>query len=331
MILLGIESSCDDLSMAILQEGKLLSNVTASQVADHQPFGGVVPEIASRKHLEALEPTLELAFARGGVSANQLEGIAVTYAPGLVGSLLVGLNFAKGLAFGWNLPFRGVHHIEGHLWSPYLENEVRLPFLGLVVSGGHTHLYLVEELGRYRLLGQTVDDAAGEAFDKVAKAMGLPYPGGPAIDQLSGKGNPDAYAFSLPRVKTSPFHTSFSGMKTAAMEYLRNLPGGKEADLAASFQKGVVHALTTMVQRALTEVRPRQLVVAGGVACNRALRQAMMDLAGSKGIELLLPSPKFCTDNGAMIAWVGWQYLRKGYASDFSLNAQARCPLGQAV
>jgi N6-L-threonylcarbamoyladenine synthase len=331
MILLGIESSCDDLSMAILQDGTILSNVTASQVADHRPFGGVVPEIASRKHLEALEPTLELALARGGVSPDQLEGIAVTYAPGLVGSLLVGLNFAKGLAFGWNIPFRGVHHIEGHLWSPFLENEVRLPFLGLVVSGGHTHLYQVEELGRYRLLGQTVDDAAGEAFDKVAKAMGLPYPGGPAIDELSQKGNPDAYPFSLPRVKTSPFHTSFSGMKTAAMEVLRQLPAGKEADLAASFQKGVVHALCTMVQRALGEVKPRQLVVAGGVACNRALRQAMMALAETQGIELLLPSPKYCTDNGAMIAWVGWQYLRKGFPSDFSLNAQARCPLGQAV
>ena len=323
--------------MAVVQEGKVLSNVTASQVADHRPYGGVVPEIASRKHLEALEGTLQLALEKAGVELKDLQGIAATYAPGLVGSLLVGLNFAKGLAFSLKIPFRGVHHIEGHLWSAFLENKPLFPFLGLVVSGGHSHIYWVPALGQYEIIGQTVDDAAGEAFDKVAKMMGLPYPGGPAIDQMSESGDPQAFPFALPRVKANPLNTSFSGMKTAALDHIANLrrenPGemGEEAkgDLAASFQRGVVRALAKMVERALEHREVQQLVVAGGVACNRALREALQGLANNKGISLVLPRPCYCTDNGAMIALAGEMYLCKGEDSPLSLNAKARKPLGE--
>lgn len=336
MIILGIESSCDDLSMAVVQDGKVRANVTASQVAAHRPFGGVVPEIASRQHLEALEGTLEVCLEEAGVTLNDLQGIAATYAPGLVGSLLVGLNFAKALAFGLKIPFRGIHHIEGHLWSAFLEHKPHFPFLGLVVSGGHTHLYWVEGLGKYQAIGQTVDDAAGEAFDKVAKMMGLTYPGGPAIDRLSETGDPEAFPFSLPRVKANLLNTSFSGMKTAAVEHIANLrrensSGLGEVDqknLAASFQGAVVRALTKMVSRALEGRKAEQLVVAGGVACNRALRSALQELAESHHLPLVLPSPRYCTDNGAMIALAGEMYLERGDSSLLSLNAKAREPLG---
>ena len=328
MLVLGIESSCDDLSMALVDEGRVLANVTATQTLDHAPFGGVVPDIASRRHLEHLEPTLELALAQAGRRFGEIEGIAATFAPGLVGSLLVGLNFAKGLAFARQLPFRGVHHIEGHLWSAFLDNEVRYPFLGLAVSGGHTHLYYVKAFGDYELLGHTVDDAAGEAFDKVAKRMGLGFPGGPAIERLAREGDAKAFEFAVPQVKGRPLYTSFSGMKTAAMDYLEALPTGRQADLAASFQRGVVRALSAVCRRAL-EARPvRQLVVAGGVACNGPLRLALGELAADQGLELILPAPKYCMDNGAMIAFTGEKYLRAGQAHPLSLNAQARLPLG---
>jgi N6-L-threonylcarbamoyladenine synthase len=336
MLVLGIESSCDDLSMALVEGGKLITNATASQVKDHAPYGGVVPEIASRRHLDTLEATLDLVLEQAGLELTQLNGIAATYAPGLVGSLLVGLNFAKSLAFGLKIPFRGIHHIEGHLWSPFLEEELRLPFLGLAVSGGHSHLYWVEGVGHYRALGQTVDDAAGEAFDKVAKMMGLPYPGGPAIERLAKSGDPHAFEFALPRVKGRPLGTSFSGMKTAALDYFSKMRGASQgnvseqqkADLAASFQNGVVHALTVMVERALEQVDAKQLVVAGGVACNRALRAALQELAELKGIPCVIPPLKYCTDNGAMIAYVGEKYLERGEESPISLNAHARQALG---
>ena len=328
MLVLGIESSCDDLSMALVEKGRVLSNVTASQTLDHAPFGGVVPEIASRRHLEHLENTLNLALAKAGKTLDQVEGLAATHAPGLVGSLLVGLNFAKGLAFASQLPFRGVHHIEGHLWSAFLENEPRFPLLGLAVSGGHTHLYEIEKFGRYRLLGHTVDDAAGEAFDKVAKKMGLPFPGGPAIEKLAAQGDPSAFEFSVPQVKGKPLHTSFSGMKTAASEYLEGLEESRYPDLAASFQRGAVRALTAIARRALDSHPVQQLAVAGGVACNGPLRQALAELAAERGIELILPAPKYCTDNGAMIAAVGERYLERGLTSPLTLNAFARLPLG---
>lgn len=331
MLVLGIESSCDDLSMALVDRGKVLSNVTATQTLDHAPFGGVVPEIASRRHLEALEPTLELALKNSGHVFEDLEGIASTFAPGLVGSLLVGLNFAKALAYARALPFRGVHHIEGHLWSAFLENEPSYPFLALAVSGGHTHLYYVRSFGEYEILGHTVDDAAGEAFDKVAKRMGLGFPGGPAIQRLAQEGDPRAFEFAVPQVKGKPLHTSFSGMKTAAMEYLDTSPALKAADLAASFQRGVVRALVAVCRRALDARPARQLVVAGGVACNGPLREALGELTAERGLPLVLPAPKYCMDNGAMIAFVGEKYLREGKAHPLSLNAQARLPLGAAT
>lgn len=348
MLVLGIESSCDDLSMAVMGSGELLSCVTASQVAAHLPFGGVVPEIASRKHLEALEPTLKFALEKAGVALDDLEGIAVTYAPGLVGSLLVGLNFAKGLAYRQKIPFCGVHHIEGHLWSAFLEAPAKFPILSLVVSGGHTHLYRMESLGDYRLLGHTVDDAAGEAFDKVAKMMGLPYPGGPAIDERASSGDAKRFEFSLPRVKSNPLHTSFSGMKTAALEHWQQASralGKDEAeftqlqtDLAASFQHHAVKNLKRMVERALKteeifgrgDEQLKCLSVVGGVACNRELRQRLGELADKYHLEFLRPSPRFCTDNGAMIALVGSEYLRRGQSSPLNLNAQARKKLGES-
>jgi N6-L-threonylcarbamoyladenine synthase len=336
MLVLGIESSCDDLSMALIEGNRLFGNLTASQTRDHAPFGGVVPEIASRRHLDHLDATLEGLLKQAQVGLQDLEGIAATFAPGLVGSLLVGLNYAKGLAFARSLPFRGVHHIEAHLLSPFLEHQPEFPLLSLVVSGGHSHLFWVREVGDYRLLGHTVDDAAGEAFDKVAKRMGLPFPGGPVIERLAERGDPHAFKFALPAVKGKPLHTSFSGMKTAAAEYLKalerefgaDLPENKRADLAASFQRAVVQALTTMVERAL-ELHPvRQIAVAGGVACNGPLRSSLAALAEKRGLSLACPSPKFCTDNGAMVAFAGKHYLERGQVSPLSLNAQARLSLG---
>ncbi len=333
MAVLGIESSCDDLSMALVSGGRLLSQVTSSQVMAHRPFGGVVPEIASRKHLEALELTLEAVLSQAKLPLTALTGVSGTYAPGLVGSLLVGLNFAKGLAFSRQLPFRGVHHIEGHLLSPFLEHEVSFPFHGLVVSGGHSHLYRVEALGSYQLLGRTVDDAAGEAFDKVAKMMGLDYPGGPAIEQLARAGDPKRFTFALPRVKAHPGYTSFSGLKTAALEYWKQLgPDPSKqvcADLAASFQAAAVQSLLAMVSYARRDESRVPLVVAGGVACNGALREALKNYGEREGFSCLIPSPRFCTDNGAMIAWVGEAYLRRGEVSPLRLNAEARRPLGE--
>ncbi|HCU23520.1 MAG TPA: tRNA (adenosine(37)-N6)-threonylcarbamoyltransferase complex transferase subunit TsaD [Deltaproteobacteria bacterium] len=328
MLVLGIESSCDDLSIAVVESGRVLSNVTASQTRDHAPFGGVVPEIASRRHLESLEATLEKSLQTAGVQLHELEGIAATYAPGLVGSLLVGLNFAKSLAFALKRPFRGVHHIEGHLWSAFIEHEARFPILALAVSGGHTHLFHISEFGSYRLLGHTVDDAAGEAFDKVAKRLGLPFPGGPAIEALARQGNPRAFEFAVPQVKGHPLHTSFSGMKTAALEYLSKTQDLVAADLAAGFQYGVVRALCAMLRRALAQFPAMQLAVAGGVACNGPLREALAELAAEHGIELVLPAPKYCTDNGAMIAFTGERYLSQGLSSPLQLNAQARQSLG---
>jgi len=328
MLILGIESSCDDLSIALVESGRVLSNVTASQVQDHAPFGGVVPEIASRRHLESLEATLDRSLQIAGKNLGNIEGIAATYAPGLVGSLLVGLNFAKSLALALQRPFRGVHHIEGHLWSAFIEREPRFPIMALAVSGGHTHLFHISNFGSYRLLGHTVDDAAGEAFDKVAKRMGLPFPGGPAIEALARQGNPRAFEFAVPQVKGRPLHTSFSGMKTAALEYLSQTNEPAPADLAASFQYGVVRALLAVLRRALAQFPAAQLAVAGGVACNGPLREALAALATEHDVELVLPPPKYCTDNGAMIAYTGELYLKQGLSSPLHLNAQARQALG---
>ncbi|MCB1215453.1 MAG: tRNA (adenosine(37)-N6)-threonylcarbamoyltransferase complex transferase subunit TsaD [Deltaproteobacteria bacterium] len=334
MLTLGIESSCDDLSMALVQEGQVLSNVTSSQAAYHAPHGGVVPEIASRQHLEALESTLEFALKQAGRSLQDIEALAVTYAPGLVGSLLVGLNFAKALSFALKIPFIGVHHIEAHLFSAFIENPLNYPFLGFAVSGGHTHLYQVESLGKITLLGHTVDDAAGEALDKVAKRLGLGYPGGPIIDRLSEEGDKKAFSFAIPQVKAGPLYTSFSGIKTKAVDYIEKEEASPKvsthfkADMAASFQEAVVRSLEVLMERALAEKDFKQVAVAGGVACNRLLRNRLQTLCQKRNLNLALPSPRYCTDNGAMVAFLGEKYLTAGLTSPISLNAQARKTLG---
>jgi N6-L-threonylcarbamoyladenine synthase len=337
MRILAIESSCDDLA-ACLFEGpdQILSSRVASQETAHAPYGGIVPEIASRQHLTTISQLVEKTIQEAPQNKQTFEGIAVTYMPGLVGSLLVGLNFAKGLALSRQVPFIGVNHLEGHLMSVFLEEKKpQFPFIGLVISGGHTNLYWVEGTGRYRLLGMTVDDAAGEAYDKVAKILGLGYPGGPILDRLAKLGNPNAVRFAIPRVKRGKLYTSFSGLKTAVLEYakahqLETLLKEKPItecklalDLIASFQKIVVTIVEKMLLKASEELECKRWVITGGVACNSGLRDRLNQLAQKEGYEVFIPQPKFCTDNAAMIAYVGHAYLSQGIQSDGSLNAVA--------
>ncbi len=337
MRILAIESSCDDLAACVLEgPDKILSSKTASQEKLHARFGGIVPEVASREHLLQISSLVEKTLAELPADQQTLEGVAVTHAPGLVGSLLVGLNFAKGFALARGLPLIGVNHLEGHLMSAFLEErKPTFPFLGLVVSGGHTSLYRVEDIGKRKQIGSTVDDAAGEAYDKVAKMLGLGYPGGPILDRLAALGNPKTYPFTLPRVKRGKYFTSFSGLKTAVFDYiesekidalLKDHPVEKcpkALNLIASFQYIVVRILERLLVQASEEFGLSQWVVAGGVACNRALRETLGKTAARKNIELFMPAPKFCTDNAAMIAYVGEKYLSRGIHSDFNLNAIA--------
>lgn len=334
MRVLAIESSCDDLATCILENDSILASRVASQEKIHSQFGGIVPEIASREHLNSISTLVKNTIEQLPAEKRKLDGIAVTYTPGLVGSLLVGLNFAKGFALSQNIPLIGVNHLEGHLMSAFLEEKKpSFPFLGLVVSGGHTNLYWVEGVGKRKLLGMTVDDAAGEAYDKVAKILGLGYPGGPILDKLAKLGNPKAVSFTLPKVKRGKYFTSFSGLKTAAMEYVRDKKLEKKLteqsvekcpealDLIASFQKTVAHIVQRLMLSAHEEFECPRWVVAGGVACNSEIRKTLQEAAQEKKAEVFIPSPKFCTDNAAMIAWVGKEYLKQGIQSDISLNA----------
>lgn len=335
MRILAIESSCDDLACCVFEgPDNLLAQRTASQEKTHSPFGGIVPEIASREHLNSISTLVKNTLALLPEDKKKIDGVAVTYSPGLVGSLLVGLNFAKGFALSQNIPFIGVNHLEGHLMSAFLEEKKpQFPFLGLVVSGGHTNLYWVEGVGKRKLLGMTVDDAAGEAYDKVAKILGLGYPGGPILDKLAQLGNPKAVPFTLAKVKKGKYFTSFSGLKTAVFEYVRenkiaenlkNVPieKSKEAlDLIASFQKTVAQSVLRLMLAAYEEFKCPRWVVAGGVACNSEIRKTLQEAATKHKAKLFIPSPKFCTDNAAMIAWVGHEYLKQGIHSDLSLNA----------
>lgn len=337
MRILGIESSCDDLAACLFEPpDRILASRVASQEALHAPFGGIVPEIASRQHLQFISQLVKNTLEEAPAEKRVFEGIAVTHTPGLVGSLLVGLNFAKGLALERKLPLIGVNHLEGHLMSVFLEEKkARFPFLGLVVSGGHTNLYWVEDFGKRKLLGMTVDDAAGEAYDKIAKILNLGYPGGPVLDRLAALGNPEALRFTLPKTKRGKYFTSFSGLKTAVLEYvkahrlekiLRERPAIEcpvALDLIASFQNTVVKILERLLIRATEDLGARQWVVTGGVACNSALRKQLTRTAQERGIELFIPRPKFCTDNAAMIALVGEAYLSRGIRSDLTLNAVA--------
>ena len=327
MRLLTIESSCDETSAAVVQDGvEVLSNVIASQEAIHSLYGGVVPEIASRKHLEVVSPVIEEALSRASLTLDSIEGVAVTQGPGLAGALLVGISVAKALAYARNIPLIGVHHIEGHLFAVFLEKPVPFPFVALVVSGGHTHLYRVDGFARYRTLGQTRDDAAGEAFDKVAKILGLPYPGGALIDKLASAGDPGSIRFPRPLLHDGSFNFSFSGLKTSVMQFVRKNPesmGGRALDdLCASFQAAVCDVLVGKTRAALLETGIDRLVVAGGVACNSGLRAAMATLAQETGVQLFIPSPVLCTDNAAMLAVPADYYLRNGIRSGLQLDAK---------
>ena len=337
MRILAIETSCDDTGAAVLLDGrKILSNVVSSQISIHQKYGGVVPELASRRHLEAIVPVLTEALERAGVTLKEIDGIAVTQGPGLVGSLLVGLSFAKSLAFATGIPFVGVSHMEAHLSAIFLEEKPpKFPFVGLVASGGHTSLYRMNGFGAFQLLGQTRDDAAGEAFDKVAKLLGLGYPGGPIIDELSKKGDPKAIRFPRPSIGKNSYDFSFSGLKTAVVHFvkahpslLRELPNELVCDIVSSFQEAVVDVLVRKTLQAAKDQGVKRVVLSGGVAANRVLRQRIEEEASEQKIQVYLPSPAFCTDNAAMVGVVGFEYLRKGIRSPLSLNAFSNLPLG---
>ena len=328
MIVLGVESSCDDTGAAVLRDGRELSNVVASQEEVHGPYGGVVPELAARNHILHVVPVIERALEQAGVGLAEIDGIAATRGPGLVGSLLVGLCTAKALARRLGVPFVGVNHIEGHLLSIALEAEVERPFLGLVVSGGHSALYLARADGGYAVLGQTRDDAAGEAFDKAAKLLGLGYPGGRAIEELARDGDAHALRLPRPRVKGAALDMSFSGLKTALWQGVEAAPDMPLADVAASFQRAVVETLVEATRRAIGMTGATRIVVTGGVSANGALRDAMARLAEEEGATLLVPPLRRCTDNAAMIAYAGWLRLRRGESDPLSLNAVAELPLG---
>jgi len=338
MRILAIETSCDDTSAAVVLNGrKILSNVVSSQVDVHQKYGGVVPELASRKHIEMIVPIVSEALKRAGITLREVNGIAVTHGPGLVGSILVGLSFAKSIAFATGIPFVGVNHLEAHLSAAFLKERVpRFPYIGLVVSGGHTALFRVDGFGNYKLLGQTRDDAAGEAFDKVAKLLGLGYPGGPVIDQLSKEGNPKAIRFPRASLGKDSLDFSFSGLKTAVVNYMKNHPeplGGYPqsfiCDIVSSFQEAVIDVLIKKTFQAVGQQGVKRVVISGGVAANYLLRQRMEQEALNQKITIYIPSPNLCTDNAAMVGVVGYEYLKRGIRSDLSLNAFSNLPLNE--
>jgi len=325
MLILAIETSCDETAAAVVADGReIRSSVVSSQIAIHAEYGGVVPEIASRKHLEMIVPVISQALREADATFADIEGIAVTRGPGLSGALLVGLSTAKAIACARKIPFVGVHHIEGHLFASFLERPVEFPFLGLVVSGGHTHIYLVQDFGHYRTLGRTVDDAAGEAFDKSAKIMGLEYPGGARIDALAQEGDPRAVRLPRPMLHDGSLNFSFSGLKTAVLNHVAGrrleITGREAADLCASFQEAVCDVLAAKTGAALRQSGIGRLVVAGGVACNSGLRRRMQALASELGIELHIPAPALCGDNAAMHAVPGNHYLEKGLVSPATLD-----------
>jgi len=326
VIVLGIETSCDETAAAVLDGGrKVLSNVVASQDDVHAPYGGVVPELASRRHLEVVVPVVRRALREAGVGLRDLDGIAVTQGPGLVGSLLVGCSAAKSLAWAHGTPLVGVNHLEGHIYAAFLEERTpEHPFLALVVSGGHTALYVAVEPRRYVRVGQTRDDAAGEAFDKVAKLLGLSYPGGPAIERASADGDPRAISFPTANMSDGAPDFSFSGIKTAVSLHVRRvgaLSTAEIADVAASFQATVVKMLVRKSLRAGRRLGIRRLVLTGGVAANRALRHALEAECGARGWELFIPSRALCTDNAAMIAAAGHDRLQAGERAPLTMNA----------
>ncbi|MEQ9618124.1 MAG: tRNA (adenosine(37)-N6)-threonylcarbamoyltransferase complex transferase subunit TsaD [Deltaproteobacteria bacterium] len=323
-LVLGIETSCDETAAAVIEGGKkALSNVVASQIDIHKEYGGVVPEIASRKHVELILPVIKKAITEAGIDAGELDGIAVTNGPGLIGSLMVGLSTAKAMAYGTGKPLIGVNHLEAHLSAVHLENEVEFPYVGLVVSGGHTSLYLVEGYTDFKLLGKTRDDAAGEAFDKAAKLLGLEYPGGVAIDRLAKDGDREAVSFPRPFKNSSSSDFSFSGVKTSLVYYLKKHPEPDERqmkDICAGYQEAIVETLVDKTLLAAMEYGVKAAVLSGGVACNSRLRTLAKERFQEEGISLFIPSPVYCTDNAAMIGSLGGFMLREGETSTLDLN-----------
>lgn len=333
--ILAIESSCDETAAAVVENGRtVLSNIISSQIDLHKLYGGVVPEIASRKHIEKINQVIEEALSEAKCTLNDIDAVAVTYGPGLVGALLVGVAEAKAIAYARNLPLIGVHHIEGHISANYIENkELEPPFLCLVVSGGHTHLVCVEDYGKYKILGKTKDDAAGEAFDKVARAIDLGYPGGPKIDKLAKEGDPNAIEFPRAHVGDSVYDFSFSGVKSAVLNYINGCKMKQieynRADIAASFQKAVTDVLVDHAMIGVENYGLKKLAIAGGVASNSALRAAMGQACQERGIEFYHPSPILCTDNAAMIGAAGYYDYKNGIRSGWDLNAVPNLKLGE--
>jgi len=333
VLILGIESSCDETAAAVVRNGReILSSVIASQIELHRPFGGVVPELASREHLEKIGPVVDSALENAVIDINDIDAIAVTRGPGLIGALLVGVSYAKSLAYGLDVPLVGVNHIEGHVFSVVFENpEIEFPALALIVSGGHTNLFHVPEPGKYRIVSRTRDDAAGEAFDKVAKMLGLGYPGGPVIDELAAKGDSAKVKFTTPKISDGRPDFSFSGLKTAVAKYVRENaiepvasgaePDQRIIDLCAGFQAAVVKTLVRSTEKAAAEFHPKTLIVAGGVACNTALRAESSKLAARLGCPVYFPSPHLSTDNAAMIAAAGYIHLQNGERAGLEMSA----------
>ena len=335
ILILGIESSCDETAAAVVKNGReVLSNVISSQIELHKLYGGVVPEIASRKHIEKINQVVEEALKDADVTLDDLDAIGVTYGPGLVGALLVGVSAAKAISYAKKIPLVGVHHIEGHISANYIENkQLEPPFVCLVVSGGHTHLVIVRDYGKYEIIGKTRDDAAGEAYDKVARAIGLGHPGGPKIDKLSKEGNPDAIKFPRAKIEDAPYDFSFSGLKSAVLNYLNaaKMKGENinDADLAASFQKAVCDVLVEHAIRAAKEYGFDKLAIAGGVASNSTLRASMEKACAENQIQFYHPSPIFCTDNAAMIGAAAYYEFLAGTRHGWDLNAVPNLKLGE--
>lgn len=335
VFVLAIESSCDETACAVVKNGReVLSNVIYTQIALHTQYGGVVPEIASRKHIEKINQVITAALKEADVSLTDIDAIAVTYGPGLVGALLVGVSEAKAISFATGIPLIGVHHIEGHISANYIENkELEPPFVCLVASGGHSHLVVVKDYGEYEIIGRTRDDAAGEAFDKVARAIGLGYPGGPKIDKLAKEGNPDAILFPRAKVAENEYDFSFSGLKSAVLNYINGcaMKGIEvnKADVAASFQKAVIDVLVEHSLHGVKEYGMNKFAIAGGVASNSSLRAAFEEQCRVRGIQFYHPSPVYCTDNAAMIGVAGYYEFIKGNRSGLDLNAVPNLKLGE--
>lgn len=333
--ILAIESSCDETAAAVVTDGRdVRSNIISSQIALHTLYGGVVPEIASRKHIEKINQVIEQALEEANVTLDDIDAIGVTYGPGLVGALLVGVAEAKAISYARKIPLVGVHHIEGHISANYIENrDLEPPFLCLVVSGGHTHLVKVLDYGKYEILGRTRDDAAGEAFDKVARAIGLGYPGGPKIEKVSHEGNPHAVEFPRAKIADGPYDFSFSGLKSAVLNYLngcrmKGIPI-VQADVAASFQKAVTDVLIGNAMKAIEEFKLDKFAIAGGVASNSVLREGMREACCKRGVAFYHPSPVYCTDNAAMIGVAAYYDFQNGVRDGLTLNAVPNLKLGE--